>query len=95
MNGNKDVARVLLKNGAVADAVDSDGKTALMIAVINGHQSLVEVLLSYKADLTLKNTYGKNAVEMAHSMEKRRITKVLEEHMQKHDIQLKKSRMDN
>lgn len=94
MNGNKDVAKVLLKNGAHIDVMDSDGKTALMIAVVNGHQGLVEVLLSYGADLTIKNSFGKNAVEMAHSMEKRRITKLLEDHVNKYGIQLKKSRLE-
>lgn len=94
MNGNKDVAKVLLKNGARVDDVDSDGKTALMIAVINGHQALVEVLLNFGADVCMTNTFGKNAVEMATSMEKRRITKILEEHVAKYGIQLKRSKME-
>ena len=83
-----------MKKGAGVNAVDFRGKTALMIAFIKWHQSLVEVLLNFNADLTVKNTYGKNAVEMAHSMEKRRITKILDDHVQKHDIQLKKSRIE-
>ena len=56
MNGNKDIAKTLLKAGAEVDAVDSDGKTPLMIAVINGHQELVEILLRSGADITIKNT---------------------------------------
>lgn len=56
VNGNKDVARILLKYEANVNAIDLDGKTPLMIAVVNGHQSLVEVLLSSGADLTVKNS---------------------------------------
>lgn len=49
------MARLLIKNGAEIDLVDVDGKTALMIAVINGHQNLVELLLKHEADIKVKN----------------------------------------
>ncbi|XP_046333005.1 fibronectin type 3 and ankyrin repeat domains protein 1-like isoform X1 [Haliotis rufescens] len=84
VGGNRDVALSLLMNGAEINAQDNDGKTALMIGIINGHQNLVELLLQRRADITVKNEYGKTAVEMAHSMDRRRIVKTLEEHLEKY-----------
>ena len=55
VNGNADVAKLLIKNDAAIDSCDVDGKTALMIAVINGHQNLVELLLKHEADIKVKN----------------------------------------
>ncbi|XP_067952121.1 fibronectin type 3 and ankyrin repeat domains protein 1-like isoform X2 [Watersipora subatra] len=89
VNGNADVAKLLIKNDANINFMDADGKTALMIAVINGHQNLVELLLKHEADIKVKNAFGKNAYEMAQSMEKRRITKTLEEHMEKLGMSIK------
>jgi len=37
------------------NVVDKDGKTALMLAVINGFQSLVELLLRNNADVSVTN----------------------------------------
>ena len=34
---------------------DKDGKTALMIAVVNGHLGLVDLLLDNSADISLKS----------------------------------------
>lgn len=62
VNGNADVAKLLIKNDADIDLCDVDGKTALMIAVINGHQNLVELLLKSEADIKVKN-----AVSMIYS----------------------------
>jgi ankyrin repeat protein len=49
------MASLLLRAGADVNVRDKDGKTPLMIAVVNGHQPLVEVLLEGNADLTIKN----------------------------------------
>jgi len=49
------MATMLLRGGADVNVRDKDGKTTLMIAVINGHQPLVEVLLEHNADFTIKN----------------------------------------
>ena len=55
VGGNRDVALALLMAGADINAQDRDGKTALMIGIINGHQPLVELLLKRNANLKVKN----------------------------------------
>ncbi len=55
VGGDKDVAALLIRHKANVDKVDKDGKTTLMIAVVNGHLELVKVLLEKGADLTIKN----------------------------------------
>ncbi|KAL5017563.1 hypothetical protein ScPMuIL_007152 [Solemya velum] len=62
VSGSRDVALSLLMSDADINAQDKDGKTALMIAILNGHQSLMELLLKRKADLNVKNEYGKTAL---------------------------------
>ena len=50
-NGHEQVARVLLKAGAVVDAQENDGGTALMCAALNGHEQVARVLLEAGAEL--------------------------------------------
>lgn len=83
VTGNKDVAKVLIKEGADINAVDVDGKTALMTAVLNGHHLMVEMLLQYDADISVLSASGKTAYEMAIAMEKRKVAKILEDYMTK------------
>ncbi|XP_014769355.1 fibronectin type 3 and ankyrin repeat domains 1 protein isoform X2 [Octopus bimaculoides] len=71
LTGNSIVAMTLIHNGANVNLQDSDGKTCLMIAVINGHQKFVEVLLENDADTTIINKSGRSAYDMAISLEKR------------------------
>jgi len=56
--GHPSVARRDEYVGSVAadmNVVDKDGKTPLMLAVINGFQSLVELLLRNDADVSVTN----------------------------------------
>lgn len=89
VNGNRNVALTLLVCGALVNVQDKDGKTALMVAIINGHQELVELLLQKNADITVKNLYGKTAYEMAHSMERRKIARTIEDYVQSKGIKVK------
>ncbi|XP_013422003.1 fibronectin type 3 and ankyrin repeat domains protein 1 [Lingula anatina] len=88
IGGNVKIAEVLIKHGANVNMHDKDGKTALMSAVINGYQELVLLLLKENADVSVKNEYGKNVYEMAVSMDKRKVIKVLEDHMSKTGIKI-------
>lgn len=82
VGGNRHAAEKLLRHSPqLIDFRDKDGKTALMTAVVNGHMELVHLLIEKGADITIKNEYGKTAYDMAISMEKRRVVKVLEEYM--------------
>lgn len=55
VSGNADVANTLMRYGSEIDKRDKDGKTALMMAVVNGHERLVKLLLDSGADLTITN----------------------------------------
>ena len=55
LTGNRRVALTLAQAGAEINKQDKDGKTALMVAIINGHQDLVEFLLKKNADLSVTN----------------------------------------
>lgn len=55
VTGNADVANTLLRHGTDIDKRDKDGKTALMMAVINGHENLVKLLLENGADIKITN----------------------------------------
>ena len=55
VSGHRDIAIELLQRGADINAQDKDGKTATMLAVLNNHHALLEVLLKKRADLTMKN----------------------------------------
>ncbi|KAK2142501.1 hypothetical protein LSH36_947g01017 [Paralvinella palmiformis] len=82
VGGNRHAAEKLLRHTQqLIDVRDKDGKTALMTSVVNGHMELVHLLLEKGADISIKNEYGKTAYDMAISMEKRRVVKVLEEYM--------------
>lgn len=55
IGGSASIASLLVRGGADLNVVDKDGKTALMISVVNGRQALVELLLENNADVSVKN----------------------------------------
>ena len=44
---------------------DIFGETSLMVAVRNGHQEAVQVLLDHDADIGMKNSFNMTALDLA------------------------------
>ena len=67
-NRQLDVINLLLSHGAQINAVDNEGKTALIHAITPGGDSgdpaddLVKLLIEKKADIEVKNERGKTAL---------------------------------
>ncbi|EPY78216.1 fibronectin type 3 and ankyrin repeat domains protein 1 [Camelus ferus] len=55
VSGNQKVASLLIDAGADVNVKDKDGKTPLMVAVLNDHEELVQLLLDKGADASVKN----------------------------------------
>uniref|UniRef100_A0A452H231 Fibronectin type-III domain-containing protein n=2 Tax=Gopherus agassizii TaxID=38772 RepID=A0A452H231_9SAUR len=83
VTGNKDVASLLIEAGADVNVKDKDGKTPLMVAVLNNHEELIQLLLDKGADATVKNEYGKGLLEMARGFHRHSVVILLEENKRK------------
>ncbi|KAI3387284.1 hypothetical protein SNEBB_003522 [Seison nebaliae] len=63
VRGRKEIIEYLLENGANANAIDLDGKTALMVAAQMGNIDAMRVLLqSPGTEISLKDFKGQNVV---------------------------------
>lgn len=83
MNGNVDVARILIANEADVNRVDKIKKSSLMSAAVNGNLGLVELLVENGANVHAENEYGKKAVDFAESFGRKEIVSFLESFMRK------------
>ena len=59
------VVTLLIDRGAVIDAADNRGRTALMIATELGHAAIVDLLIDRGADTLAKDKDGKRALDFA------------------------------
>ncbi|WP_166792097.1 ankyrin repeat domain-containing protein [Pedobacter alluvionis] len=60
--GHKDVVKLLLANGAVANTQDQKGNTPLHYASENNSMEIAELLLAHGADLNIQNNSGNQAL---------------------------------
>jgi ankyrin repeat protein len=67
-DGAMNAAKVLLDSGADIDAVDPDGTTALVLAIINYHFDFASMLIDHKANPNLADTTGMAALFAAVDM---------------------------
>ena len=63
--GHVEVCRLLLRQGAKADAPDRTGVTALMHACMHGYSEIAELLLLHGAFPTSQNEAGQTAASLA------------------------------
>jgi Ankyrin repeats (many copies) len=63
--GRKDVAELLLANGADVEAKAYGGWTPLLQAVFGGHKDLVELLVAHKANVNYQEDAGRTPLHVA------------------------------
>jgi len=59
---------ILIEHQANLDLQNQDGDTALMLAIRQHDDDIVEALVRARANQTLKNKFGQNALELAHDL---------------------------
>jgi ankyrin repeat protein len=62
------VIRYLSEHGADMEAVNTQGDTPLLIAIRQGNHKLAKHLVNYGADVTVTDSSGKSALEIANSL---------------------------
>lgn len=78
VKGSVEISRLLLAYGAqVNAAADSNGSTALMMAVREGHEALVALLLASDADPNLESRTGVTALSAERGQERKEILEML------------------
>ncbi len=73
-----EAANSLLNAGALVDAADKDGNTALILAATEGRKEVVRLLLARNANLRARDKNGWTAAMWAASLRNREISGLLE-----------------
>ena len=61
-DGNLENVKSLIDTGANIEAIDNDGKTALMLASLRGHTEIAKLLVSKGAGVNIKDPAGDSAL---------------------------------
>ncbi|XP_032219322.2 fibronectin type 3 and ankyrin repeat domains protein 1 [Nematostella vectensis] len=81
VNGNINIAKLLIHHGANVNSQDKDGKTILMNAVLNGFEPLVKLLVKKGAFVQHKTLHGKTALDFARAFDHERIVSFLQQYL--------------
>lgn len=81
INGHVDVVRILLDKGADIDAIDNDGRTAIISAAhVYDNIEIIRLLLKQKSRVDIVDNKGQTALSVATEKEYEGIVKLLVEH---------------
>ena len=80
INGNIEVVKLLLENGADVNLVEKYSYNALICACFNGYTEIVKLLLEYNADVNMVNKWGMTALMWAEQNESTEIIELLNKH---------------
>lgn len=69
---------LVIKKGADINAIDLQGKTALIHTVIEKDYETTKILLELKASISIKDIYGKTALDYAYEYNDKQIIQLLE-----------------
>ena len=76
--GQPQQVEALVQQGTPVDARDAEGKTALMLAAMNGHTATVQRLLALRANPALVDREGLTAAQLAAQRGHTRLAELLE-----------------
>ncbi|KAJ5715210.1 uncharacterized protein N7483_012391 [Penicillium malachiteum] len=94
--GHERIVQVLLLSGNIdVNQQDSDGRTPLIHAIIENHDSVVRVLLSHGARIGVYDRDGRSALHWAVLYQRREIFQQLLEHRAKYELSLDLDAYDN
>ena len=73
MSDSVDNVKLLLRHGANVNHKDSQGNTAMHLAVMTGNLNVVKLLDQYNADASIENEQGSSAIEISMQLHQRDI----------------------
>lgn len=78
--GKFEIAKLLIEYGADVNKVDSEGRSALIVATEEYEPKIVELLIKHGADLNIKDNKGRSAITIAVNDDSPKIIELLEQH---------------
>ncbi|MEP1096078.1 MAG: ankyrin repeat domain-containing protein [Cyclobacteriaceae bacterium] len=79
VNGHESVVKLLLSNDALINVRGTRGESALFLAVSAQHIDVVELLLSYGANKTRPDIYGKTCMQKATELKNEELINLLKD----------------
>ena len=77
LDGNLPKILLAAEKGTDLNAIDEEGRTALMMAAFNGHTRVVQYLVEHKVDINVRDSNGRTALMYASTIDNAELVKIL------------------